>query len=107
MALQYDDIATNHMLYILYPLVGGYAVYSLMYDRHRSWYSWVLSSLTGFVYTFGFIQVRWPHVFGCCCWRATAATSLDDCHPLRLPHDCGAWRVALCRWYPSCTSTTA
>lgn len=59
MALQYDDIATNHMLYILYPLVGGYAVYSLMYDRHRSWYSWVLSSLTGFVYTFGFIQVRW------------------------------------------------
>ena len=54
---EYDDIATNHMLLILYPLVAGYAGYSLYYDRHRSWMSWILSSLTGFVYTFGFIQM--------------------------------------------------
>lgn len=54
---EYDDIATNHMLLILYPLVAGYAGYSLYYDRHRSWISWILSSLTGFVYTFGFIQM--------------------------------------------------
>jgi hypothetical protein len=54
---EYDDIATNHMLFILYPLVVGYAVYSLFFERHRSWLSWILSSLTGFVYTFGFIQM--------------------------------------------------
>ncbi|KIZ03444.1 Cleft lip and palate transmembrane like protein 1 [Monoraphidium neglectum] len=32
-----------------------YAAYSLMYDTHKSWYSWVLGSLVGAVYTFGFI----------------------------------------------------
>ncbi|RYE82131.1 MAG: hypothetical protein EOO65_05900 [Methanosarcinales archaeon] len=36
---EYDDIATGHMLYILYPLVVGYAVYSLVYQEHRSWYT--------------------------------------------------------------------
>lgn len=54
---EYDDIATAHLLFILYPLVIGYALYSLFYDRHRSWMSWLLGSLVGFVYTFGFAQM--------------------------------------------------
>jgi hypothetical protein len=54
---EYDAIATSHMLYILAPLVAGYAAFSLFHDTHRSFYSWVLSSLTGFVYIFGFIQM--------------------------------------------------
>jgi hypothetical protein len=33
----------------------GYAGYTLMYETHKSWYSWVLGSLVGAVYTFGFI----------------------------------------------------
>jgi hypothetical protein len=61
----------KYLSYILYPLIFGYSVYSLLYDTHKSWYSWydtnvmfyfkmtflflsrVLSSLTGCVYTFG------------------------------------------------------
>lgn len=110
----HDAVATSHMLVILAPLVVGYAVFSLLYERvrggagggegvrfgchltyvcarppappqHRSWYSWILTSTTGFsegeggeaegqpsrppplplsctcccpaVYTFGFIQM--------------------------------------------------
>lgn len=52
---QYDAEAMRYLSYALYPLVGGYAVYALMYQTHKSWYSWVLNSLVGAVYTFGFI----------------------------------------------------
>lgn len=55
---EYDDIATHHMLVILGPMVVGYAAYSLYYDRHRSWYSWILTSAVNYVYLFGFVQVR-------------------------------------------------
>lgn len=50
---EYDEIAAKYLSYALYPLVIGYAVYSLTYSTHKSWYSWLLSSLTGCVYTFG------------------------------------------------------
>ena len=59
----YDDIATRHMLTILVPLVLGQAAYSLVYDTHRSWYSWVIGSLTSSVYLFGFAQMT-PQVRG-------------------------------------------
>lgn len=52
---QYDAEAMQYLSYALYPLVGGYAIYSLMYSTHKSWYSWILHSLVGAVYTFGFI----------------------------------------------------
>lgn len=52
---QYDAEAMKYLSWALYPLVGGYAVYALLYQTHRSWYSWVLNSLVGAVYTFGFI----------------------------------------------------
>jgi hypothetical protein len=45
----------RYLSWVLYPLIIGYSVYSLYYERHRSWYSWVLGSLVGAVYTFGFI----------------------------------------------------
>ena len=47
--------AMRYLSYALYPLVGGYAVYALLYKTHKSWYSFVLNSLVGAVYTFGFI----------------------------------------------------
>jgi len=54
--------AHRYLAYVLYPLVIGYAIYTLMYETHKSWYSWILNSLVGAVYTFGFIlmcpQVR-------------------------------------------------
>ena len=54
---EYDAIATGHLLACLYPMVVGYAGYSLAYQRHRGWYSWVLSSLVSFIYMFGFAQM--------------------------------------------------
>jgi hypothetical protein len=54
---EYDAIATSHLLFILYPLIVGYAGFSLFNDRHRSWYSWILSSLVSFIYMFGFAQM--------------------------------------------------
>ena len=43
----------RHLMVILYPLVAGYAAYSLIYETHKSWYDWIITSLTNFVYLFG------------------------------------------------------
>ena len=59
---QYDDEAISNLGAILLPLMLGYAGYSLFYARHKSWYSWVLSSLVGFVYAFGFVLLV-PQVY--------------------------------------------
>lgn len=58
----YDEAAMKYLSYALYPLVALYAVYSLVYESHKSWYSWILGSLTGAVYTFGFIMMT-PQLF--------------------------------------------
>ena len=65
MTKQYDAEAMRYLSYALYPLVIGYAIYALLYESHRSWYSWVLNSLVGAVYTFGFILMC-PQVQSCC-----------------------------------------
>lgn len=59
---EYDMVAMQYLSYVAYPLIVGYAIYSLIYNTHKSWYSWVLSSLTGCVYTFGFIMMC-PQLF--------------------------------------------
>ena len=59
---EYDDIAMKHLMVILYPLVAGYAAYSLIYETHKSWYDWIITSLTNFVYLFGFISMT-PQLF--------------------------------------------
>jgi len=59
---QYDDEAISNLGAIALPLMLGYAGYSLFYARHKSWYSWVLSSLVGFVYAFGFVLLV-PQVY--------------------------------------------
>ncbi|KAE8706787.1 Transmembrane CLPTM1 family protein isoform 2 [Hibiscus syriacus] len=43
---EYDDIAMKYLSYVLFFLVICFSIYSLMYERHKSWYSWILSSLT-------------------------------------------------------------
>eukprot|EP00210_Caulerpa_lentillifera_P000896 g867.t1 len=52
---EHDEQAMKYLAYALYPLVIGYSIYALMYQSHKSWYSWILNSLVGAVYTFGFI----------------------------------------------------
>ncbi|CAM9547853.1 unnamed protein product [Phaeothamnion confervicola] len=59
---EYDAIATMHLLYVVVPLVTGYAGYSLLHQQHKRWYSWVVSSLVGFVYAFGFVMMT-PQLF--------------------------------------------
>lgn len=59
---EYDEQAMKYLSYAVYPLVLGYALYSLHYEKHRSWYSWVISSLVGAVYAFGFIMM-FPQIF--------------------------------------------
>ncbi|XP_010252372.1 PREDICTED: cleft lip and palate transmembrane protein 1 homolog [Nelumbo nucifera] len=59
---EYDDLAMKYLSYVLFLLVACFSVYSLMYERHKSWYSWILSSLTSCVYMFGFIMMC-PQLF--------------------------------------------
>jgi hypothetical protein len=51
--MKYDKMAFKYLSYVLYPLLAGYTIYSLMYEEHKSWYSFVVGTLVGFVYMFG------------------------------------------------------
>jgi hypothetical protein len=52
---KHDEVAMRYLSYVLLPLVAGYSIYALVYESHKSWYSWALGSLVGAVYAFGFI----------------------------------------------------
>ncbi|CAF0766073.1 unnamed protein product, partial [Didymodactylos carnosus] len=54
--------AFRYLSWALFPLVIGYAIYSLTYHEHKSWYSFVLSTIYGFLLTFGFIMMT-PQLF--------------------------------------------
>ncbi|KAF9172627.1 hypothetical protein BGX21_008546 [Mortierella sp. AD011] len=59
---EYDEEAFKYLTYAAFPLLGAYALYSLLYEEHKSWYSFVVGTLVGFVYTFGFIKMT-PQLF--------------------------------------------
>lgn len=50
---QYDQLAFKYLSWILFPLLAGYACYSLLYLEHKGWYSWILNMLYSFLLTFG------------------------------------------------------
>lgn len=50
---EYDQLAFKYLSWILFPLLGGYACYSLWYLEHKGWYSWILNMLYSFLLTFG------------------------------------------------------
>lgn len=52
---EYDEIAMRYMSYALYPLLVGYTIYSLVYNQHKGWYSFIINTLVGAIYLFGFI----------------------------------------------------
>ncbi|KAF7294328.1 hypothetical protein HMN09_01161900 [Mycena chlorophos] len=54
---EYDKLAFRYVSYVTIPLLAGYTVYSLVYESHRGWYSFIISTLTSFVYMFGFAQL--------------------------------------------------
>ena len=59
---EYDEIATDHLMFVTMPLVCGYGVYSLVHQTHKGWYSWILNTLVGFIYMFGFVMMT-PQLF--------------------------------------------
>ncbi|RCV33756.1 hypothetical protein SEVIR_7G115500v4 [Setaria viridis] len=59
---EYDALAMKYLTYVLFLLVVGFSIYSLKYEKHKSWYSWILSSMTSCVYMFGFIMMC-PQLF--------------------------------------------
>ncbi|KAK1760762.1 cleft lip and palate transmembrane protein 1-domain-containing protein [Echria macrotheca] len=54
---EYDEIAFKYMYMAGVPLLLAYAVYSLFYDTHKSWYSFVITTLVGSVYAYGFLMM--------------------------------------------------
>lgn len=50
---EYDMLAFRYLSWLLYPLLIGYGVYSLIYLEHKGFYSWILNMLYGFLLTFG------------------------------------------------------
>ena len=54
---EYDEIAFQYLYMAAIPLLLAYAVYSLFYDSHKSWYSFVITTLVGSVYAYGFLMM--------------------------------------------------
>ena len=52
---KYDDEAMKYLSYALYPLMACYTVYSMVYNTHKGWYSFVLNTAVGGIYVYGFI----------------------------------------------------
>ena len=59
---KFDQMAFKYLSWALFPLLGAYAVYSVVYQEHRGWYSFILNMLYGFLLTFGFIMMT-PQLF--------------------------------------------
>lgn len=53
---RYDKLAFRYVSYVAIPLLAGYTIYSLLYNTHKGWYSFIISTLTSFVYMFGFVS---------------------------------------------------
>uniref|UniRef100_A0A1I8QDB9 Cleft lip and palate transmembrane protein 1 homolog n=1 Tax=Stomoxys calcitrans TaxID=35570 RepID=A0A1I8QDB9_STOCA len=59
---EYDNLAFKYLGWVCFPLLIGYFVYSLVYNEHKGWYSFVLNMLYGYLLTFGFIMMT-PQLF--------------------------------------------
>ncbi|XP_014471311.1 PREDICTED: cleft lip and palate transmembrane protein 1-like protein [Dinoponera quadriceps] len=59
---EFDAESMRYLSYLLYPIVIGGAIYSLLYQPHKSWYSWTINSLVNGVYAFGFLFML-PQLF--------------------------------------------
>jgi len=56
-SMEADYYATRYLSALLFPLILVFILRSLLYEKHASWYSWAISSMTSCVYTFGFITM--------------------------------------------------
>ena len=58
-----DQTAMRYLKWVLYPLSFGWGLYCLVNYEYKSWWSWLISSLADFAYTFGFVNMM-PQVSG-------------------------------------------
>jgi hypothetical protein len=54
---EYDQIAFKYLYRVAVPLLLAYAIYSLLYETHKSWYSFIIATLVGSVYAYGFLMM--------------------------------------------------
>jgi hypothetical protein len=54
---EYDEIAFRYLYIVAVPLLLAYAAYSLVYETHKSWYSFIITTLVGSVYAYGFLMM--------------------------------------------------
>jgi hypothetical protein len=54
---EYDAVAFKYVYIVAVPLLLAYAGYSLYYESHKSWYSFVIATLVGSVYAYGFLMM--------------------------------------------------
>merc|ERR1719391_1747757 len=59
---EFDRMAFKYLGALFAPLAVGYCIYSVIYNEHKGWYSFILSSCYGFLLTFGFIMMT-PQLF--------------------------------------------
>lgn len=57
-----DRVALYYLGLFFVPLVTGFSIFTLLMNKHLSWYSWVLTTLTTCVYTGGFVLMC-PQLF--------------------------------------------
>jgi len=54
---EYDRLAFKLVGMVAVPVLGAWTVYSALYKEHRGWWSFVIQTLTSFVYFFGFASM--------------------------------------------------
>ncbi|KAI9837433.1 MAG: hypothetical protein M1838_004797 [Thelocarpon superellum] len=54
---EYDEIAFRYLYMVAVPLLAAYAVYSVLYETHKGWYSFIITTLVGSVYAYGFLMM--------------------------------------------------
>merc|ERR1719189_2437487 len=59
---EFDRMAFRYLGMLCFPLAFCYCIYSVIYNEHKGWYSFILGSMYGFLLTFGFIMMT-PQLF--------------------------------------------
>ena len=54
---EFDKLAFKYVMLAMSPILGGYAIYSAIYNTHKGYWSYFIGTLTSFVYAFGFVSL--------------------------------------------------
>lgn len=54
---EYDKLAFKYTGIVIGPILILYSLYSALYQAHKGWWSFIISTATSFVYAFGFVSL--------------------------------------------------